>query len=120
MNTAGEGESAAAQAPRVSRVEVEGHVVIVEAAKNRRATADKAVYDLKKSTITLSGQPRLEMEQAKIYNAETIEYDLNSEKFRTTGKRPVVEYKTGQRDGEVSFDLFGSQKKTAESETSKP
>ncbi len=91
---------------QVKRVEAKGHVLILEAGKERKAEADTAIYDLEKRTITLAGNPRLEMADRRLYNAETITYDLDSEKVLTTGKRTVFEAKAG--GSEFSLDIFGA------------
>ncbi len=91
---------------QVKRVEAKGHVLIVEAGKERKAEAETAIYDLEKRTITLAGNPRLEMADRRLYNAETITYDLDSEKVVTTGRRTVFEAKAG--GGEFSLDIFGA------------
>lgn len=95
---------------RITKVEAVGHVVILEPANQRKATADMAIYDLEKGTVTLSGDPKLEMQDRKMYNAETITYDLKSEKVNTTGKRTVLEFKTA--GGGMSLDMLGGEKKS--------
>lgn len=108
---------------KISKVVGEGHVVIVEPKNKRKATAEKAEYDLEKGTIVLIGKPVLEMADRKLYDAGSITYDLNSETVKTTripgsDKQPVIEFKTNAGQG-FSFDDLtgpagGEKKKTGE------
>ncbi|MDT8390221.1 MAG: LptA/OstA family protein [Lentisphaeria bacterium] len=98
---------------KISSVVGEGHVVIVEPDNQRKATAEKAEYDLEKGTIVLTGKPVLEMADRKLYNAGSITYDLNSETVKTTripgsDKQPVIEFKTKAGQGFSLGDLTGS------------
>lgn len=111
---------------KISNVTGEGHVVIVEPENKRKATAEKALYDLQEGTITLTGDPVLEMADRKLYNAGSITYDLNSETVKTTripgsDKQPVIEFKTSGQKGFTLDSLTGGDgddtKKPADDET---
>lgn len=108
------------EAQKITRVEAVGHVVIVEPAADRKATAERAEYDLEKGTILLAGDPVLEMKDRKMYNAETITYDLKSGRAWTTrkpGQRPVIELK--MEGGGLSLEGLGLGKPDADAEQPK-
>jgi lipopolysaccharide export system protein LptA len=80
----------------------------VEPKEKRKATGDRAEYDLVAGTISLSGNPRLEMADRKMYNAATITYDISTGKVWTTNlenQQVVIEFTTA--GGGLSLDMLG-------------
>lgn len=81
----------------------EEDVVIEQPEAKRRATSGKAVYDVVTGVITLTKEPRLEMEGGVLENAEKIIYYRDSEKVKTEGGGTITFPSGGDGEG---FNFF--------------
>ncbi|MFO7821294.1 MAG: LptA/OstA family protein [Lentisphaeria bacterium] len=92
---------------RIKNIVAQKNVVIVQPAVNRTATAGKAVYDVPTGMITLTENPRLEMEDSTLENAESITYDRDSERVKSKGGS-ITFSSEGEGDGLNIFNRGNS------------
>lgn len=83
----------------ISLIEATGHVVIDELGGARRATAEKAVYDVSAGKVVLTGNPELTVGEHSMKNAEKITYYRDSQRIVSTGRkdadeRPRIRFKS--------------------------
>lgn len=72
---------------KLTAMEARGNVVITQKDSDRRATGGYAHYDVDSRKVVLKENPRMEMGDNVLDNAEIITYFLDSEKIFTEGKR---------------------------------
>ena len=65
---------------KMERVEAEAKVVLVEKAAGRRGTGDKAVYQLQKKMIYLSGNPAKVTDPKGSFTGQRLAFDLTKNK----------------------------------------
>ncbi len=83
----------------LKHVEASGNVVILQPQLNRKASSQKAVYDVAAGKIVLTGQPILQMGDNRMTNAAQITYFRDSQRVICEGTagtdRPKIRFKPG-------------------------
>jgi len=87
---------------RLRKVIAEGNVRILQPAKDRKANAGHAVYEVSKGTVVLTKSPRVEMEGNTLQNAKKITFYRNSKRVETVGSGTKLHFKNQGGQG-LSF-----------------
>lgn len=95
------------------RIDADGNVVIASTAE--RATGTKAIYDLDKSVVVLTGSPRLTTPTDEVTASEALEYWEQKQMAVARGNALAVQRVKQQKiQGDVLVAYFESDKKKAQ------
>ena len=84
---------------KMKKVVADGNVRIVNPAENRKANSGHAVYEVKKGTVVLTENPRVEMADHTLENAKKIIFHRDSERVETVGSGTKLQFSNTNGQG---------------------